>query len=136
MAFARSKAPLALVELVLMILVFAFCAAVSVWAFAWSDTTAKGTVTQDDACVVVESVAETVRAEGADGRGASHVLASVAEGLGVGYEPADGVVSFETASGVTVVAAIDDDTPAGTARVEVSCEETGMSVPVVWQVSR
>lgn len=62
----RSKAPLALMEQLMMVLVFALAAAVCVQVFVLSDRLSQRAADRDKAAVLCQSVAETLRHNGGD----------------------------------------------------------------------
>ena len=62
----KSKSPLALMEQVIMIVVFAFAAALCVQAFVMSDTMSKEAYTRDKAVMYCQSFAETIKARTKD----------------------------------------------------------------------
>lgn len=57
----RSKAPLALIEQVFMLLVFALAAVLCLRAFVWADTQSKESVERDLALVQAQSAAEVLK---------------------------------------------------------------------------
>lgn len=57
----RSKAPLALIEQVVMLLVFALAAVLCLWAFVWADTQSKETADRDQALIQAQSAAEVLK---------------------------------------------------------------------------
>lgn len=57
----RSKAPLALLEQILMLLVFALAAVICLRAFLWSDTASRQSTARDEALVHAQSAAEVVK---------------------------------------------------------------------------
>ena len=78
----RSKAPLALMEQLVMALVFALSAAVCVRAFALADTQSRRSEARDRAVVAAEDLAETWKARGGDARSAASALGGTADGDG------------------------------------------------------
>ena len=62
----RSKAPLALIEQVIMLLVFALSAALCLWAFVWADTSSQNSVARDHALIHAQSMAETLKSTDGD----------------------------------------------------------------------
>lgn len=62
----RSKAPLALMEQMVMIVVFALAAALCLQAFVYSDRMSRRNEARDRAVVLCQSVAETVRVSDGD----------------------------------------------------------------------
>ena len=79
----RSKAPLAMMEQMVMILVFALAAALCLQAFVTSDRMSRESEARDRAAVLCQNTAEAIRYSGGD-------LAAAAELLGAG-QWADGV---------------------------------------------
>lgn len=79
----RSKAPLALMEQMVMLLVFALAAALCLQAFALSDRLSRREEARDRAVVLCQSAAETIRSCGGD---MSEALSAAAEKLGGSYE--------------------------------------------------
>ncbi len=78
----KSKAPLVMIEQMVMLLVFALAAALCMQAFVKSDAISKDSAERDRAVVAVQNAAETARACGApDGS-----LEGVASALGVSLE--------------------------------------------------
>lgn len=84
---ARSKTPLALMEQVIMVLVFALAAALCLWVFTWSDRTSKAAEAADEAALVSQSVAETLKYEGRQTDGdVSNALEATADRLGGNFD--------------------------------------------------
>ena len=63
----RNKAPLALLEQILMLLIFALAAVICLRAFLWSDDTSRHSARRDDALIHAQTMAETVKAYGGEG---------------------------------------------------------------------
>lgn len=80
----RSKAPLALMEQMVMLLVFALAAALCLQAFVKSDAVSGRAEARDRASVLVQSTAETIRHYGDGDMGSA--LSRAAEELGAGYQ--------------------------------------------------
>ena len=79
-----SKAPLALMEQAVMILVFALAAALCMRVFVWSDQASKRGQALDRAVVEVQNAAEAVKAEGGRTRaGLSSMLDAAANAAGL-----------------------------------------------------
>ena len=79
----KSKAPLALMEQMVMLLVFALAAALCLQAFVKSDEISETSAARDRAAVLCQSVAEVIRS----GRGGpAHALSSAAERLNCRYD--------------------------------------------------
>lgn len=79
----RSKAPLAMMEQMVMLLVFALAAALCLQAFTESDALSARSEARDRAMTLVQSSVETVRLCGG---GADQALRSAAARLGYRYE--------------------------------------------------
>lgn len=62
----RSKAPLAVMEQVIMLLIFALAAAVCLRAFAWADSTSRHNQNRDFAMVQAQSAAAILQHSGGD----------------------------------------------------------------------
>lgn len=75
----RSKAPLALIEQVIMILVFALAAVLCLRAFVWSDAQSALQADRDRAVVVAQRAAENLKAAGGD---MAHAQAEAARRMG------------------------------------------------------
>lgn len=74
----RSKAPLALMEQAIMVLVFALAAALCLQAFVWSDRTSRQNQDRDQAMLLAQSAAEALKQAGGD---MAHAQAQTAERL-------------------------------------------------------
>lgn len=70
----KSKTPLALMELVIMILIFALTAALCLKAFLWSDQISAESKIRDQAVIQVQTAAETIKACGGDFTEAAKIL--------------------------------------------------------------
>ena len=75
----KSKSHLALMEQAIMILVFAFAAAICVQAFQKADTTSKELAARDRAVNYGQTVAETVKSVHGDLESAAGILGGIAE---------------------------------------------------------
>ena len=78
----RRKAPLTMMELMVMTVVFALCAALCLQAFVKSDDLSQHSAARDRAVTEAQSAAETLRAQGGDMGGA---LSRAAEALNGDY---------------------------------------------------
>ena len=76
----RSKAPLAMMEQLVMVLVFALAAALCVRIFALSDRLSRESVTRDQAVSAVQNAAETLKACRGDCAEAARMLGGVWDG--------------------------------------------------------
>ena len=74
MSYQRSKAPLSLMEQLIMILVFAFAAAVCLQAFVYSDRLSKDGTVQETAAMRATDVIETCKAYHGDMKKAAEAL--------------------------------------------------------------
>lgn len=79
----RSKAPLMMMEQMVMLLVFALAAALCLQAFVKSDQLSRRGEDRDRAVIQAQNAAELIRHYGGDG---AHALSSAAEALGAAYE--------------------------------------------------
>ena len=75
----RNKAPLALLEQILMLLIFALAAVICLRVFLWSDDTSRHSARRDDALSHAQTVAETVKAYGGDFAAAAAALHGTVE---------------------------------------------------------
>ena len=75
----RNKAPLALLEQILMLLIFALAAVICLRVFLWSDDTSRHSARRDDALIHAQTVAETVKAYGGDFAAAAAALHGTVE---------------------------------------------------------
>ncbi len=78
----RSKTPLALMELVIMILIFSLAAALCLKAFLWSDSLSAASETRDKAVIQVQTAAETIKACSGDFAEAASILGGQASADG------------------------------------------------------
>ena len=79
----KSRAPLALMEQMVMLLVFALAAALCLQAFVRSDNISRQSEARDRAAMLVQSAAEAIQSYGGD---ACDAFAGAAELLGGQYE--------------------------------------------------
>ena len=79
----KSRAPLALMEQMVMLLVFALAAALCLQAFVRSDNISRQSEARDRAAMLVQSAAEAIQSYGGD---ACDAVAGAAELLGGQYE--------------------------------------------------
>lgn len=75
----RNKAPLALLEQILMLLIFALAAVICLRVFLWSDDTSRHSAHRDEALIHAQTVAETVKAHGGDFAAAAAALHGTVE---------------------------------------------------------
>ena len=89
MSYQRSKAPLSLMEQLIMVFVFAFAAAVCLQAFVYSDRLSKDGTEKEMAAVRATEVIETVKAYHGDlNKAADTLQAQATEATGDGGEGA------------------------------------------------
>lgn len=83
----RAKAPLILMEQLAMLLIFALSAAVCLRVFAWSQQLSQLTRDRDDAALLCQNTAETLRTQNGDATGALTEISGVQPGYrdGFGY---------------------------------------------------
>lgn len=86
----RSKAPLALMEQAVMVLVFALAAVLCLRVFVWSDSASKRGSAKDRAVIEAQTAAELIKNEGKSGCGEEAALRAVCERLGGTYDGAEG----------------------------------------------
>ncbi len=141
----RSKTPLALMEQVVMVLVFALAAALCLQVFELADRTSRRNEAIDRAVQVCQTAAETLKAAGGDVAHAQQAAAArmggaVEEGLwyvlyNENWKPVDGIDEAVYALYVRGAAAQTD----GMVKADVwaeTCEVDGgelFSLTVVWQ---
>lgn len=82
----RSKAPLALMEQAVMVLVFALAAVLCLRVFVWSDRTSELGAAKDMAALKAQSAAEIIKNEGKSGGDCGETLRSSAALLGGIYD--------------------------------------------------
>lgn len=82
----RSKAPLALMEQTVMILVFALAAALCLRVFVWSSQMSRHIEARDRAAVEAQCAAEIIKSEGSGGGSAADVLRAASGKVGGTYD--------------------------------------------------
>ena len=121
----RNKAPLALLEQILMLLIFALAAVICLRAFLWSDDTSRHSARRDDALIHAQTMAETVKAYGGDFSAAAAALHGTVE---------DGALVIE---GETYTLRAEKEAPAPyLGQAEIAAEVAGevlFTLPVAWQ---
>lgn len=126
----KNKAPLALMELTVMILIFSLAAALCLQAFAWSEQTSVKIQERDQAMLRAETAAEVVKACRGD-------FAEAAELLEGEYQPEEDVLYVYLDGGdcLTAVREESGNPLLGRAAVTVcgGQEEVLFSIPVCWQ---
>lgn len=91
----RSKAPLAMMEEMVMILVFALAAALCLQAFVKSDQMSKASEARDHAAVLCQSAAEAIRACGENGAAGNQALERAADMVDGIYSPGQLWVNYD-----------------------------------------
>lgn len=121
----RNKAPLALLEQILMLLIFALAAVICLRVFLWSDDASRQSATRDDALVHAQTLAETVKAHGGD-------FAAAAAAFGGTVEDGTLVITCED---YTLRAEKESPAPyLGRAEIVVEAEdEVLFTLPIAWQ---
>ena len=84
----RNKAPLALMEQLIMILVFALASALCLRLFVYSDQVSVNGAARDQAAAVVQNAAEALKLSGGDMEAAAELLGgeAAADGWRIGYD--------------------------------------------------
>ena len=121
----RNKAPLALLEQILMLLIFALAAVICLRDFLWSDDTSRQSAARDKALIHAQSMAETVKAHHGD-------LIAAASLLGGTVEEDALVVSYEN---YTLRAEKESPSPYwGQAQIVAECDgDILFALPIAWQ---
>lgn len=135
----KRKAPLTLMELMVMILVFALAAALCLQAFAQSDRVSRDSEARDRAAVACQSVAEILRHTGGDFREAAKLLGAKSDGedsLMLDYDK-DWALAEDTMRYTVGAGRVDTALP-GLGKATVWCrdEETGTELfrlEISWQ---
>ncbi len=102
----RSKAPLAVIEQIIMLLVFALAAAVCLRGFAWADSTSRHNRNCDLALVQAQNAAAILQNNGGDLAAAAEIMGGRVEGQrwGIHYneqwEQTDGEGAFALLVGI------------------------------------
>jgi type II secretory pathway pseudopilin PulG len=123
----RSKAPLALMEQMVMLLVFALAAALCVQVFVLSDKTSRRNEARDQAVLAAQNAAETLKNLNGDYQTAAEYSGGSWDGQ---------VWEQELDCGVLKVTAADSDTPLlGMAEAAVYDEDGKLlfTLPIAWQ---
>lgn len=127
----NGKAPLAMIEQLIMLLFFALAAAICLQAFVWSGTAARNSRARDDALAAAQSAAELARYYHGDlEQAAAHLGGTVENGvwkLSVSGDEAPGGGAYT----VTVTPAESGSALLGLA--EVTAEGTDICLTAAWQ---
>jgi len=131
----RSKTPLALMEQVIMVLVFALAAALCLRAFVLSDSTSRACEEQDRAVMAAQTVAEAVKLTRGDYAEAERMAEAALENVDVVSFHSDHAESVPGAMRI-IITPVDSDTELlGLAEISAQ-NETGdeiLSLTVAWQ---
>lgn len=136
----KRKAPLSLMELMVMILVFALASALCLQAFVKSDRLSRDSEARDRAAVACQSVAEVLRHTGGDFREAAKLLEAKSDGddsLMLDYDkdwaPAEDTMRYTVGAsrvgtvlpglGKATVWCRDEETDAELFRIEISWQK-------------
>ena len=85
----KSKAPLALIELVIMVLIFALAAALCLQAFVWSHQQSETMALRDEAVLAVQNGAELIKSSKGDAEVVKEVNAGDFNGFSLRAEELD-----------------------------------------------
>lgn len=133
----RSKAPLALMEQAVMVLVFALAAALCLRAFVWSDARSRQNEARDQAVLQAQSAAETLKAFRGDFDRAADLLGGDWDGSVWTLSYDEGWQAVPVGSSYLLQVRPEDSglSSLGRARVEVSSHtgQTLFSLYVCWQ---
>ena len=121
----RNKAPLALLEQILMLLIFALAASLCLRAFLWSDDASRQSATRDEALVFAQRAAETVKAHGGDFTAAAATLGGTVEDGALVVTCEDYTLRAEKAAPAPYL---------GRAQIAVEVAgDTLFTLPIAWQ---
>jgi len=132
----RSKAPLALLEQTIMVLVFALAAALCLRAFLWSDAASARNQARDQAVLQAESAAEVLKHSAGDFEEAARTLGGRWDGAAwtIYYDGDWQEASAPAAYTLTALPQDSGHSLLGLARVEVrSGEDPLFNLTVCWQ---
>lgn len=134
----KSKAPLNLMEQVVMILVFAFAAALCVQAFVVADSMSQEAYARDKAALISQTVAETVKSQRGNMEMSAKLLggAEIEQGISLYYDKDWKSCILEEAEYIAVFTMKEEDSYLGQGEVAVKAIGTGemiFDLPVSWQ---
>lgn len=121
----RSRAPLALLEQILMLLVFAVAAVLCLQVFLWSDNASRRAQTQDEAILCAQTTAETVKSFHGD-------LHASAEALNGDVQDNTLRLIYDTMTVTCTVTERNDYLGRGEVTV-TAADGTLVTLPVAWQ---
>ena len=108
----HKKVTLSMMELLMMVLVFSLCAALSMQAFATSHRISSRQNLREEAAILAQNEAEAIKAQG----GISEGYTREEKGFSIAVSP----ISTELST-------------LGKASIDVSCEDTSFTLEVSWQ---
>ena len=121
----RNRAPLALMEQIVMLLVFAMAAVICLRAFVWSDIISRRDALRDEALIAAQSAAEVLKSTKGDFRVAADML---------GGAVADGEWIVKRADYTLTAAITAHTTHLGQAEITVVVHEKEVeTITVAWQ---
>lgn len=131
----RSKTPLALMEQVIMVLVFALAAALCLRAFVLADTTSRACEERDRAVMAAETVAEAIKLCRGDYAEAEHMAEAALENVDVVFLHSDHTEEIPGALIIIITPMVSDTELLGIAEVSAKNAdgETILSLTVAWQ---
>ena len=131
----RSKTPLALMEQVIMVLVFALAAALCLRAFVLSDSTSRACEEQDRAVMAAQTVAEAVKLTRGDYAEAERMAEAALENVDVVYFHSDHAEPVPGAMQIIITPADSDTALLGLAEISARNESGDeiLSLTVAWQ---
>ena len=131
----RNKTPLALMEQLVMVLVFALAAAVCVQVFVLSDGLSRTSAARARALVEAQNAAEILKSLGGDYQAAAAACGGVWNGQILGWSLETGEASGEETYHVLVTPADSGSALLGRAEVSVYAGEGTLlaALPVAWQ---
>lgn len=131
----RSKTPLALMEQVIMVLVFALAAALCLRAFVLSDSTSRACEEQDRAVMAAQTVAEAVKLTRGDYAEAERMAEAALENVDVVYFHSNHAETIPGAMKIIITPAVSDTALLGLAEISAQNEmgDEILSLTVAWQ---
>ena len=131
----RSKTPLALMEQVVMVLVFALAAALCLRAFVLSDTTSRACEEQDRAVMAAETVAEALKLCRGDYAEAERMAEAALENVDVVYYHSDHAEEIPGALRIIMTPVVSETELLGIAEISAKNAdgETILSLTAAWQ---
>ncbi len=127
----RSKAPLVLMEQIVMLLVFALAAAICLQSFVKSDQLSEASAARDQAVIVAQNTAEMLKSMGSDG----HTVAGVYIHYDANWQTTDSALAR-----YTLTASRTDTGVPGMAAANIVVQDTSngkllFELEIAWQES-